>query len=96
MSAAVSFSEIPKAERKRLGAAAYRRSISLRATHFVVIVGSLFLSKFLSDRLVPATAPFLPHFGVFLAGVLLLHAIFWETAGRRWLMVEIEKLRNTS
>jgi hypothetical protein len=93
----VSYAEIPTAERKRLGAEAYRQTPSLRLRMFVITFLSISVSSLLFDEFVPRSGPlgFFPRLGLKVASALLLYTLIWEIFGRRLLRTTVEKLKNS-
>ena len=105
MLAQVSYAEIPKDEKKRLAAEAFRLTPGLRKLRLLAVFVSAFVSSLVSgaigDRLISRRAPFesitaafVAQWLIALAVALILYAILWESFGRHRLKAAIKKLKN--
>lgn len=93
MSEFVTYSEIPKAERKRLATIAFREFPELR----IIQTGAMFLATIVgleATNGLLGTKASLKHFGVSILFVLILFGILWEIFLRRRLKRKIETLLN--
>jgi phosphatidylglycerophosphate synthase len=99
MSTTVSYRDIPRAERRRLGKEVFcqpRWFLSLFALYFV----SLLLANFLCGYIAPSpglfskAGPILENLAARIMITLVPVAVIWETMGRRRFNAAVEKLKN--
>jgi hypothetical protein len=97
MNAYVSYAEIPRAERKRLGREAYREEPVLRLILFAAILGGLMFSGLVLDQIKSRYGPIsVPtDFAIRIPAAVIFCAVIWEPFGRGRFKAAVEKLKNS-
>ena len=90
----ISYTDIPKDERRKLGVEAFRQAPHLRVVLFAAVFISILFSSFVADYGLSKSVPFLDRLGFVVICAPIMSVIIWTILGRRRLKAEVERLKN--